>query len=138
MLLLFIIFGSFMSLAVSLWASWSGILFRFNQIVSNILISLVFHFSLNVFTVTCTLLPCSQPIPQKSPMVSLGVSSLLGNFCHILTKETLSPNLFKSQGFFPWSQFWIIQLERSDMPVPAQNSGAYKKYVEIPWSGGEE
>ena len=47
------------------------------------------------------------------------------------------PQPFKPQGF-PQSQFWCIQLERSNMPAQVQNSEACKKYVEIPLSGGEK
>ena len=38
----------------------------------------------------------------------------------------------------PQSQFCSIQLERSNMPVQAQKSGACKKSVEISLSGGKE
>ena len=38
----------------------------------------------------------------------------------------------------PCPKFWSIQLERWNMPALAQNSGAGMRYVEIPFSGGEE
>ena len=47
----------------------------------------------------------------------------------------LLPHKNFSRGF-PQSQFYSIQLKRSTMPQ-TQNSGACKKLIKIPLSGGE-
>ena len=59
----------------------------------------------------------------------------LENFCHPIAP---SSQLFQTTTFFPHSQFPSIQLERSNMPTWAQNSGTCKKFFDCFLSGREE